>query len=312
MSMRKADFVDELQGMVDKLPPFYAERCVDRAWRKIRSKRLWSFLRGQVALSVPAMIQSGTVAVTRYSNTVVADATAAADWVATGLNIPITMRQFRVLGGSIYNITAFDGVNTITIDRPFQEPTNAASEYNLYKCYYEAPTDFRRWESIIDPVNAYTITRQNLARTRKELDNADPQRQSFSNPIWAVPYKVSSSGLYMFELWPHPIQQLGYLATYETKGYTVLGEDEDLPPMIPEELLATYSKLYAFEWAMIQPYYKDADWKALVAEAKVEGADLLKVAMNADEDAFLQGFFPDESGRPVFPISADWMQSHDF
>lgn len=309
--MTFGDHTNELIGMVDGLPPFYAQRCVNRAWRQIRGAHLWSFLRGDAAISVPPLVADGRASVTQYSATVVGDATAAAAWVATGLAIPITTRQFRVLGGSIYNVIAYDGANTITLDRRIEETTNATAEYQIYKCYYEAPADFLRWESVVDPVNAYPFRRENLRRTRRELDNVDPQRQSFSNPMWFVAYKISPANRTLYELWPHPLQQLGYLGTYETKGYLDYTDDQELPPQIPEELLATGAKLMGMEWAAMQPKFAAGQWPFLIAAAKADYKDLIKEAWRNDTESFVQNFMPDEpSGRPAI-IDSNWLQSHE-
>lgn len=97
---------------------------INRSWWQIQREFLWPHLWADVTIPTPDWVTTGSVAPILGSDKIVGDATAIAKWLTLGLTIPITSRQFRVGQGTIYNIIAFDGVNTLTLDQPFVDPSS--------------------------------------------------------------------------------------------------------------------------------------------------------------------------------------------
>ncbi len=257
--MAFVDMYNELTGCVPNLDIDYAKTLINRAWRDVRRKNLWSFQLFEANWISPAIVNTGTVTTTQGSNQIVFDATAAA--VLDPISMmgpfptPLTQRQFRLgPATTIYNIWAWDSASrTITLDRPFVESPVAGSSYMIYQCYYPAPyQDFLTWISVLDMTNFNPL--QTLT-TRQELNIRDPQRSIFYLPTDVAPYQQNqnpnddSYGCPLFELWGQPAYVLPYQLYGIRKG-TPLVEDEDtLPPAIGEDCVMALAKGYAYEWA---------------------------------------------------------------
>src|SRR2546426_4051499 len=207
------EFEGFLMGSVPRLSVFLADQLINSAWQDIQTSRRWSFQVAETVLQAPGQITVGAASVTQFSNQVVGNAAASAAW--TGLSNPIlTLRQFRVPTGPIYNIIAADfsvpAAVVLTLDRDYQEITNPTATYLVYRCYYQAPSsDFLKWTSVVDPFNGYQL---GLAMTKPEIDMADPLRGALSNPTVISSYKYETIGndpdVPTFELWPHPTAQI--------------------------------------------------------------------------------------------------------
>lgn len=344
------DFANELVGDIPGLSYFRAVRCVQRAWHDIRDARMWSFLVSEGVLVSPPQITDGTVSVTQYSDQVVADAAAGEAWIPAVLpmsGVDMTKRQFRLPGGPIYGIKSFTvGVNgatwssitgtwgdvegnwndvgggvdsfILTLDRPYQEADSASTGYIIYRCYFPAPSeDFLRWVSFVDPLNKYRIRKPNLHHTRAELDRRDPYRGSFGLPVWLSSYKVNSDGLPLFEPWPHPNYNVGFVVMYSRRGDD-LTPSEQLPSAISEELLMSGSRIKAYAWAAANSgrvpelQAPAGHWMALRSqEEKAYQQDLNRHKL-LDEETFSQNFMESEQDYGLSgPVDAAYFQSHD-
>ena len=303
---------------------------VQRAWQDVRNSRDWSFLKGVGVYFTPSPITSGTAQVTQFSTTIVADATATPLWQAIALPAPpaspITLRQFRTVGGPIYSIVGYDGVSTATLDRPFAEQSAAASSYMIYQPYAPVPTlDFKRYLSWTDTVNNYRFRYRNLYRTTKELDRRDPNRQNYSNPIMlamhdyvTVPGDTQSRPRH--ELWPGPVQQIGYILEYFTRGDFVnglpLSPTVQFPTQVPDALVMARARHYGHELVANQP---DTDIKNkafhlnALTRVDAEYRDLLTRACLSDNSISDSLVITEESSGPVWsgPLDSDYIMSHD-
>lgn len=312
-----AQLGNELVGWLPKLDPLLAQTLVNRAWRDIRKSRRWSFLVSEGNLTAPSPITAGTVSTTQYQNTVTLDTTAAAAVNTAALSFPPLLgRQFRVSGNQIYTITAWDGLSTLTLDRLYQEAGQAGQNYIIFQCYYAAPApDFLRWASIMDPVNSYRFRRRNLSWRKEQLDRRDPYRGAVGNPWVAATYKYGLNtyngqnyNVPFYELWPAPMQNIGYQVLYDREGLDAQPNDT-FPAIIPDELLIEGAKLKGLDWldlngGQIQPATKTA--------ARASYLDLLNTAKRQDENVFLQNYFEDEQDAELSgPIDATFLQSHD-
>ena len=131
-----ANMLSELQGTVPNIDGAYASTLINEAWQDVRRLGGWSFQFGQTGFTVPGLLGTGTVTLTFGSDQVVGDADAAAAWLTPGIGSQygslITQRQFRSGGtsgaGTMYDIIAFDGIDTLTLDRPFSE----ARDHNVF------------------------------------------------------------------------------------------------------------------------------------------------------------------------------------
>lgn len=316
-----SDLSSELIGWFPKLSPLLAVKLVNRGWRDVRKDRRWSFLRGEANLLAPLVVQAGTASTTQYNTSVVLDATATAAVQASGNIPPITERQFRVGGNQIYSIVAFNvvgSIGTITLDRLYAEGTATGQQFLIYKCYYQAPSpDFIRWVSFVDPVNDYRMRRRSMSWTKEMVDRRDPYRGAFDNPIVIAAYKwgmytygSTSYNVPVFELWPHPLAQIGYLTLFQREGMD-LAPTEAFPAIIPDELVLSRSKYYAYQWAKLNAQemnIKPSDQTIEMAMYK----DLLNAAKLADENTMSQNYFEDEQDQVWSgPIDANYIQSHD-
>lgn len=257
----------ELQGSVPKIDLNLCYTYVNRAWRIARDSSLWSFQLFETGIYTPGLIggtsddnvgnSSGTVTVVQGSTEVVGDTIAATAWNAQTFP-PITLFQFRVQGRSIYNVIAFDGTDTITLDRPFLEPSGASQLYQMYQCYYAAPyKDFKRWMAVRDMYNGFPL---NILKPRKWIDERDPLRLYFSNPTVITAYEQDQRGAgtdnasgtlgYMlFEMYPSPTGQLTYQAYGIRNGADLQNSADELPTPMTEDCILERAKVDAYKWA---------------------------------------------------------------
>jgi len=300
------------------LPPF-----ARRAYRDVRDSRKWSFLMRNGSVFVPSQITGGTVTVTQFSASVVGDATAAPFWVAVALPAApqpaLTQRQFRVGGGPIYNIIAFDGVNTITLDRPYAEGSMAGQSYMIYLPYVPCPApDFVKWLGIADPINDYRIRRRNLFKTRAEVDRRDPNRSAFSIPIWIASYDYTTlpNGQVVprNEWWPHPVQEIAYNVGYQVRGD--LADSDPIPAQISDATIIARARFYCYSFQITQANVPKDQISGIVQAQRMvtaEYADLLQKDKRNDDDIFEQLIFENEDEPTLSgPIDSDFAQSHDY
>lgn len=279
---------NELRVWVPDLPPQLAQRLVNRALRSIYRARPWSFLTAAVTISVPAEVNSGAVAVTRNSDTVTPDATALT--ALTGLSGPvITLRQFRVSTGPIYNIQAFDG-SVLTLDRPYAEATQAATSYAVYQCYFHVPADFSHWTSIVDRENAFSLQ---LGVESRRLDIWDPMRATSGIPYIQANYRAVPAGYWdatypagrpMFELWPHQRSAKVYPALYVREGADLAAAADTLPSVISDELLQARARVMAYEWKMASGGSGILDLRSAYQLAQTQYREALRDARKIDDE----------------------------
>lgn len=260
--MALADMIWELTGCVPNFDAALARIKLQDAWRDIRRLRGWSFQLSQGGFSTPPGISGGTVTLTFGSPTVIADATATPLWqAASNAASLITQRQFRQTGASIYNIVAYDGVSTITLDRPYTDVllnfgVNAGLSYLLYQPYYTTPVEkFIRWLAVLDMTNVRWLNCRADYEERSAVNMNDPQRQIYANPLNLLPVDVdqrsgSSTPNWMrYELYPQPTSQYGYMTWYEWEGPDLQNMSDTLPWPVTENLVKTKARIGAYEWA---------------------------------------------------------------
>lgn len=319
MAKTFTDLWNELKGDIPAMSPFKAKDCVQRAWHDICDSRRWTFLVSEGVLYAPAVISAGTVQVTQFSSSVVGDATAIAAWVAAALplsGVTMNMRQFRLPGKPIYNITADDGAGTLTLDRPYQETSEAVANYTILRCYFTPPSsDFLRWISVVDPINSYRFRRRNLHVMREHLDRIDPSRSSSGTPYLLAPYKPNSSGVPRFEMYPHPLLEIAYTVAYSRKGIDLAATDT-LPSSISDSMLMSGARIQAYTWAAGNagrfPDLAGTNWFYLRSQEEKYYLGALQGDKRNDEELFLMNWSESEDDQTLNgPVDGSWLQSHD-
>lgn len=279
--------------------PFpYAKTLVNRAWKDVQGRNLWSFLFGDAAIPTPNPVSSGSVTVVLGSSVVIADANATTAWAGIGLVMPITTRQFRVNQGTIYNIIAYETVThapfaTITLDKPYVDPTlGVGTGYCIYGVYFNAPTqDFLWWESVRDPISGYPLK---TTLTREFVDKADPQRFQAGWPRGFIPYQVNSQpgnffGYPMYEIWPAPLNNYTYVGTYFRKGAVFQNPTDTVFPTLGEDVVMELAKMYAYEWCeanrdKVPAAAARADFRFLMGKSRKGYEDLLNKYILQDSE----------------------------
>lgn len=305
-----ADMIGELSGNVAGIDQAYAKTLVNEAWQDVRRLGGWSWQLKQTGFTVPGELADGTVTLQFGSDQVIGDATAAAAWLTPGTGTQygslITQRQFRSGGtsgaGTMYDIVAFDGVNTLTLDRPFSDPlTNmtgspvAEQGYMIYQPYVVAPTKgFRRFLSVYDIANSGWLFVRGDRLARPGPGN-DPQRQIFANPSRLLPLgadsRINSStlGWQRLELWPGPQNQYLYQAWFIDFGADLVNLSDELPVGVPESLVKARARYRCYENAESNkdpqnPRGAGADYRFLMGAADKQYAKELKQVRLEDRD----------------------------
>ena len=319
--MSYVDFWNELVGAIPKLSAPLAQTIINRAWVDIQKARFWSFLRGTTTLLVPNMIDTGTVAVTQFSNTVQCDATTMA-LLNAETNPLITTRQFRTgFGNPIYSIWGYDATTgIITLDRPFTEPTNAASAYVVYRCYYTVPcADFKKWETVTNMVDPYPLS---LSHTRQELERIDPQRSSATaSPYWVTAWQSDNnpnSPTYkwpMYELYEHPTTAMGLQATFQRYGAEFASDTDDVILPVTASMLMERAYYFAYQWAEANKgrvvELRGSNWLNLMLASDARYKGMLKEASLADEEIFGSDVIYEDGSQLGFLADANYQWNHD-
>jgi hypothetical protein len=283
--MAFANMIFELCGELN-VPSPLAQSRINEALQAIYDDYRWSFQLLEDGFFTPGLqfssgLQSiGTITTVLGSTSIVGDATAAAQWVAYVGPPLFTQFQIRNPNGSLYNIVAFDGVNTITIDRPWRDSAAAGQAYMIYQAYFTAPVaDFKRFYEIADTQNNWCL--DYWSKTRLDLSIEDPQRIIFNLPSYVVPYErdnrpnTATPGYMMFELWPHPLTQLPYAFMYERSGPLLVKPGDTLSAPLTEEMVKWKARetIYLFKEGQKGDGVArgaGADWKFLAGAASAE------------------------------------------
>ena len=299
-----ADMYNELQGNVSGVDQAYARTLIQEAWEDVRRLGGWSFQFGETGFTVPGALSTGTVTLQFGSPTVIGDALATAAWATTSqFGSLITQRQFRSGGvsgaGTMYDIIAFDGASTLTLNRPFTDPLTVMTapdpvqKYMIYQPYIAAPVKgFRRWLSVFDIANSgWLFTRGD----RREVGLDDPQRQIFSNPSALLALGTdtrlnsSTAGWQRYELWPGPQNRYLYQAWYLWSGPDLVLPTDTLPYGIPESMVKARARYRCYEQAeankdAANPRGAGADYRFLMGAADKQYGAELKQARLEDRD----------------------------
>jgi len=263
-----------------------AQIRVQDALGKIFDSSDWSFQTQYAGWLCPGQVaNSGTFTTTPYQNTVIADATATAVLAAYVAPPFLTTLQYRDPARAPYNIVGYDTTSnppfaTLTLDRPWMEPTSGPGQpYMIYQCYFVAPVqDFRHFIEVRDTtrmarLNYWSYSQADLARR-------DPQRTCFADPGYVVSVGVdqrpgsATLGWQMFELWPQQLALVPYSFSFKRRGPMLVNPTDTVPYPLTEELVEWKAKEILFQYKAAQAEEKSkgagAGWMVMAGAAKKE------------------------------------------
>lgn len=142
---------------------------IGQAYELILSQRDWTGLSGEMTLNTAAIIQTGTVSVTKGSTAIVGAATAW-PYTGTGMSIQVSGRN------ETYAVTVLDATNA-TLDRPFEGTSNSFAGYRFFQQIYGLPQDVKSVTGIHNP---------NICWPMEEISYEDVRRRTpvFGEPRW--------------------------------------------------------------------------------------------------------------------------------
>lgn len=272
----------EVHGCVPKIPYDYCKTLVNRAWRDVRRKNLWSFqlfdtnwvtsnLIGNISNSSPLSCN-----VTQGNNQVVFNAAANTAIAAIGpgpFPMPITALQFRVGVSTIYNIWAYNNTSaTATLDRPYTDTTANNSNFVIGSYYMTVPySDFVRFLNVVDMLDFQVL---DLSKNREWVAKQDPQLAQYFWPTHAVPYERelnsanNNYGYFRYLLWGLPQTSRTYQLLGIREGSDLINNGDTLPFCIGEDVVLSLAKCYAYEYAESSkgdnPRDQGPDWRFLI------------------------------------------------
>lgn len=300
--------IAELRGCVPNYSAALARTHLRNSWSDIRNLRGWSFQVGNTGYATPPLMNAGSATTTLGSNLVTGDATASAAWTATSALYPyslLTQRQFRIGASTIYNILSADftvpTAVVLTLDRSWIDINSGPGlGYSIYQPYIVAPVaNFQAWEFFMDVRNVIHLDVNNTRGIWEKVNEADPQRQIFSNPGNVIPHGVDNRigsatfGYPVYELYPQPQAVYTYTVGYSWTGpdLTDTPNSPAVPSPITEHLVKTLARVKAYEWAEANksaenPRGAGANYQFLMQSAMAEYSAQLKEIRSIDRDIY--------------------------
>lgn len=193
-------------------PLLLAEDWVVNAYRAFCAAHPWSFQRKDAALRF-RVARSVACTVTQYSSTV----------TSAGLFLPADAgRQFRVTNTPIYTIQTVVDINTVTLDRNYEDSSGAVAG-TILDAYPALPLDFGHFLSITNPYEQRVIQ---WGVSSEYLDEIDPYRVyagSYLRLLAArkVSQVTATQYQYLYEGWPIIITARSYPYLYKTTPGTI-------------------------------------------------------------------------------------------
>ena len=198
----------------------------------------------------------------------------------------------------MYDIIAFDGVSTLTLNRPFTDPLTVmtapdpAQKYMIYQPYIVAPVKgFGAGcpSSILQTLGGCSpvATGAKLGLTILSVRFANPSALLALGTDTRL--NSSTAGWQRYELWPGPQSQFLYQAWYLWSGPDLVLPTDTLPYGIPESLVKARARYRCYEQAEANkdasnPRGAGADYRFLMGAADKQYGAELKQARLEDRD----------------------------
>jgi hypothetical protein len=313
----------KLLSELQALPSELALEYCNKALKEIYREHDWSFLYKKGFIRTPRLINIGTVEVEKFSSEVIVSASLKAILDAIAVeDVPLVGRQFRTFGGQnagsqfIYTIANYESsTSTLTIDPFYQDESNSASTFQIFKNQYLAPTivegsfegiDFESFDYIYAPFAQRKLW---LDRTLADLERRDASRWQSGDPNWAVSSGLDSDTNQLFEFYPIPVNERIYQVRYKRSGRDLQPED-NIPASLDYDLIIAKAKLKAYEW-FVTNGDKVGDKRspnvfmnmiALQSNPSMENSyqKLLALAKKRDEDLYPQALIDLGSNWPYY------------
>lgn len=297
MAFRDLQF--QLKGWIAKLALPFGQTIINDALRKVYEEHDWNWQKQVGGWLTPGLLgggtslSPGTVTLTVGSASVLGNAAASALWIATTA-AKLKQYQFRLAAYNLYNIIDFDGVNTLTLDRPWMEPVNGSGQtYMIYQAYFPAPViDFKRFWNVRDFTNSRNLFTD---KTQGYLAAQDPQRRVFGLPSDVVPLGTdmrtgsATLGNMLYELWPHQLSILPYALYYSRMGAALSLPTDTLPFPLTEDMILYRARVIGYEWKAAQvgedtKRGSGANWMFLMQQAEAQYNKRLAEQRKLDRD----------------------------
>ena len=168
---------------------------VRNAFRELAERRPWSWLIRRGQFLIPTAYTTGTVSVTRDSNTVNGSGVV---WTSAMVG-----RQFRVGNGPLYTIKDLLSSTCLLLTDNYGGSTESGVTYSIYQAYVTAPNDFLTFVTVTYPSKRWKLL-TNIQQA--ELDRSDPDRENAGDPylLASRDYTVTRTGTVY-----NPVQVLG-------------------------------------------------------------------------------------------------------
>jgi len=252
--------------------------------------------------SIPVQDGAGTGSGAFVDITVDADGTVTQTPVVTAIGTGYQNPFVALTAGG--TVATFDVIllATLTLDRVWIDayylgPTQG---YSIYQPYIVAPVaGFLAWEYFMDMRNVIHLDVNNTRGLWEKVNEADPQRQIFSNPGNVIPHGTDTRagsatyGYPMYELYPQPQSIFVYQVGYSWKGpeLTDIPSIPAVPTPMTEHVVKTLARVKAYEWAEANkneanPRGAGADFRFLMQGALAEYKDQLHEIRQIDRDIY--------------------------
>jgi len=268
---------------------------VSDRYAQLAGKTTLPSLRRTGALTIPAAMQAGTVALTQGSNTVIGDATAAAAWTAD-----LVGRYFQV-AEAWYKITDRQGA-TLILETPIVEATQATTAYRIVARYLPLADDVRRLGTFELEERRWRIKLVSL----QTLDVHHPIRWfTTSGPTMVAEFGSDPQGRKLCEFYPY--SSVAMHCTYRYVARPPILEQRDTIPgsidgyVLKEGVLIDVMRYNAAKKAQQGDINTAGFWRneARVQEGKYE--DLMLRAIQSDRGSEAVEVWLRASGWPQAP-----------
>ena len=285
-------------------PITLAQDWVQSSFRDILERRRWSWLLKTGQLTVPDQYNTGTATIAVGSTTVTINAPGVVAAAHVGL-------QFRIgVQLPIVTIIAADtGLNTYTIDQPWEPSPATAAAFSVYQAYVDVPSDFHAFISVIDPFFAQPIPYDSSVA---QIDNLDPQRAAAGSPPKGLAFRDYFGGNPRYELWPHQRSAAVYPMVYESRPVDPFDAGATVPNLLPSDVVLERAMMYCSGWpgtaTAPNPYFN----KQTLAFHQGEFERRIAVIEKQDNEHMQQNiWYQQDQARRTPVVSGSWLQSHD-
>lgn len=216
---------DLLASVNSEANTLIALKWLNNRYQELVSRVKFRHLREIGELSIPAVVDSGTISVTKGSITVTPDATAQAAWLTSPGVASHNDWYFRA-SQTWYRIASVNaGGATITLDSAFAETSITAGSYKIVKRYHTVNSSARWFGDFVLSRLRYSLEIISM----QEMDIKFPGRVLIGvYPTHIAQFNMNSSNFITFEIYPPPsdVELIHYT-------YWALPGDLDISDNIP-------------------------------------------------------------------------------